>query len=144
MVYGDAVKRFVSERLQGLAVREPAQGIGYARDGHVVAGILYEDWNGASVVCHMAASGRFTREFLRIASDYAFRQLGVHKIIAPVFSDNIRMRNVAHKMGFVPEGRLEGCATDGFGIILFTMTAEQCPFLGERYNGQKCKSPAFA
>ncbi len=133
VVYGEAVKRFVSERLQGLAIREPAQGIGYTRNGHVVAGILYEDWNGASVVCHMAASGRFTREFLRIAAEYAFRQLGVHKIIAPVFGDNFRMRNVAGKMGFILEGELRDCAPHGVSILTYTLTAENCPFLGERY-----------
>jgi Acetyltransferases, including N-acetylases of ribosomal proteins len=134
---------WVCSYIEGLAVRPPAQAIGLSRNGYIDAGVLFEDYNGASVVCHMAAMGRLNREFLWTVCDYAFRTMGVHKIIAPVFSDNVRMMLMICKMGFELEAVLYGCQKNG-DIELFTMTAENCRFLGEKYNGQARRPTADA
>ena len=91
----------------------------------------------------MAAMGRLNREFLWTVCDYAFRQMGVRKIIAPVFSDNVRMMLMICKMGFELEAVLWGCQPNG-NINLYTMTADKCRFLGEKYNGQARRPTAHA
>lgn len=102
--------------------------------GEIVAGIVYDQCNGASVVCHMAAK-RLSREFLRFNAEYAFNQLGVNKIIAPIASNNDRMVRLAYHMGFKFSAVLEDCDTDG-DLLLVTLAKDDCPFLGEKYRGQ--------
>lgn len=136
VVYGDCVGEWVACELKGRYDAGISKALGIARDGHIDAGIIFEDWNGRSVTVHIAARGRFTREFLWCVADYAYRQLGVTKLIAPVYSDNSRMIRMILRMGFVPEALIEDAAPDG-DILIFTMTKAQCRFLGSRYSGER-------
>ena len=115
-------------------------GVGLEDGGEIRAGVVYESWNGASVVCHIAIRGRVNSEFYGAIFRYAFQRLTAKKIVAPVSSGNARMLGLAPKMGFREEGRLRQAAMDG-DIILFSMTPEQCRFLGERY-GEKHRATA--
>jgi RimJ/RimL family protein N-acetyltransferase len=109
--------------------------IGVTKDGHIIAGCFFENYNEASLTAHLAIKGRITREFLWCLADYAFRQHKIHKLIAPIVSTNADMRSLAFKMGFVHEATIRDAAPNG-DIDIFTMTKAQCRFLGERYNGQ--------
>lgn len=127
----------------GFYTPEHSEAIGLERHGRLVAGIIYEDWNRTSVVCHIAIRGRITPEWLFAISEYAYIALGVHKIIAPCYTDNVRAMRILPKMGFIEEGRLKDAQPNG-DVILFTMTKEQCKYLGDRYNGQKRHAAALA
>lgn len=116
-------------------VKIPSEAIGLERDGRVVAGILFEDWNGASIFAHMAIRERITRKFLWAVADYVFRQLGCRKMIAPVASTNTRMAKLAVHLGFVLEAIIADADPDG-DTLVFTMTKAQCRFLGGQYSGK--------
>lgn len=135
MVRGDAVGEWVAMQIGAMYARGQSQAVGLERDGKLAAGIIYEGWNCKSIQCHLAIKGRITREFLHCISWYAFEQLRAHKIIAPVYSDNRQSLRVIPKMGFVEEGRIKDAQPNG-DIILFTMTAAQCRYLGGRYRGK--------
>ncbi len=113
--------------------RPDSIAIGIEDHGNVSAGIVFEGWNGKSIVCHWAIEGRINREFLWVSCHYAFVQCGAYKMIAPVFSDNLTMMAMANKMGFVEEGRLVNTQPNG-DTVLFTLTAERCRFLSRRYE----------
>ena len=89
-----------------------------------------------SLVCHLAIRGRASRGFYGAIFDYPFGQIHARKIIAPVNSDNLRMVRLARHMGFAEEARLRDAQPNG-DIILYTMTPEQCRFLGERYGKKR-------
>ncbi len=139
LVHGRWVGDWVAKQMGSLYSPLQSEAIGLTRDHELVAGIIYEDWNRKSVVCHIAIRGRITPEFLYVISSYAFDQLGVFKIIAPAHSDNHRSLTMLKKMGFIQEGTITDAQPEG-DILIFTMTRGQCKYLGERYHGQK--SPA--
>lgn len=118
----------------GLYATSQSRAIGLTRDHRLIAGIIYENFNQKSVVCHIAIQGRVTPAFLSAISCYAFVQLRAHKIIAPVYSDNAKSIRMVMKMGFFQEGRIRDAQPNGH-ILIFTMTKEQCPYLEARYNG---------
>ncbi len=133
IVYGQRVIEWVSERLGARIDPSCATAIGCERRGTLTAGVVFAEWNGQSVVCHWAISGPIGRDWLWYIHHYAFRELGAVKVIAPIWSDNVRMLRIARKMGFVEEGRLVNTQPNG-DIVLFTLTADQSRYLGERYG----------
>src|SRR5262245_51660361 len=91
IVSGDAVGEWVAHETERMYFPQKSEAIGIERHGRLVAGIILEDWNFKSVVCHMAIRGRIAPEYLWSVANYIFNMLGVHKIIAPIASENERM-----------------------------------------------------
>jgi RimJ/RimL family protein N-acetyltransferase len=112
-----------------------SNALGLRKDGEVVAGVVYENWNGRSVFCHIAIEGRMTPTYLAAIFDYPFNVCGVDKIVVPVSSGNSKAIRLVSKMGFTEEARIHNADTNG-DIVFLTMARESCRFLGRRY-GQK-------
>ena len=112
---------------------EGTETIGLEKDGEIIAGVWYEDWNPQSIVTHIAITGRLTKRFLRVIFDYPFTQLGVQKIIAPVLSDNSDSIRLVTKMGFKEEARLKNVHPLG-DMTFFVMNKNECKYLGARYG----------
>ena len=135
VVYGDEIGRWIEAKTGG-SYDGRAISIGLIRDdGEILAGILYESWNGASMMCHMAAIGRLTREFLWVNADYAFRQIGVKKLIAPISSANHQMRSLAWHLGFIEESIIHDGHPDG-DLVLMTLMKADCRFLDKETYGK--------
>ena len=117
-----------------------AQAIGLERHGEMVAGVVYENWNGASFVCHIVVEGLMTPAYLAAIFHYPFVHCGARLIIAPVAESNENSIRFVKKLGFREIARLPEAHPDG-SLLLFTMTAEQCRFIGERF-GKKLASTA--
>ena len=133
IVYGDVVGHWVGERVRGGYDTSHSQAIGLSRSGVLVGGVIYEQCNGASVVCHIAVDGRLTPEFLFVIFDYPFRQLGVKKIIVPVARTNTKSVRFVARMGFVEVACLPDAHPTG-DILLFMMDSKECRFIGEKYG----------
>lgn len=127
------VGHWVAEQMGGMYHPKGSEAIGLERNGQLVAGIIYEDFNGASVVCHLAIRGWVTKAFLRAVSVYAFHQLRVHKIIAPANSDNEDAMRMLQKMGFIIEGRIWDAQPNG-DIVIHSLTKNRCKYLSPRYQ----------
>lgn len=108
---------------------ERSQAIGLERDG-IQAGVIYEDWSGRSIVCHIAIAGRLTSCFVAAIFDYPFRVCGVEKVIAPILSGNAKALRLVKNMGFVEEARLRFSDED---LCMMTMNRDQCRFLEAKY-----------
>ena len=126
---------WVSERTGGTWTPGRGTAIGkVAHDGTIQAGALYEDYNGANIVCHIAGDGNWaTREFLRVIFDYPFRQLGVKRITAPIASTNVKSVNLVTRMGFTLECTLAQATPDG-DMFLFRMFRDECKYLRGKYG----------
>jgi len=99
------------------------------RRGALMAGVLYEDWNHANVVCHIAGIGRWaTREFLRVIFDYPFRQLAVKRITVPVASTNAKAVQFVEHLGFTLEAKLKDAHPEG-DLLIYKMTPAECRWL---------------
>lgn len=135
LVHGETVGHWVAKQSNGSYFAEKSQAIGLEKDGELSAGVIYENWNMASVVCHIAFIGRLTPKFLAAVFKYPFVDLGVHKIIAPIDSSNVKALRVVRKLGFNEESRITGAAPNG-DIVFLTLARNKCRYLGDKY-GQK-------
>lgn len=135
MIFFDAnvIGPWVSERA-GLPPYKPGSGaaIGRIKDGKIVAGVLYEDCNGANVVCHIAGEGKnwLNRRFLSIIFDYPFNQLGVKRITGYVLSTNKAAQRLDEHLGFEREFVMKDAHPDG-DVIGYVMTRDKCRWLKE-------------
>ena len=125
---------WVASRINGQFDKYSSNALGLLINGDIKAGVIYEDFNKASVVCHIACEF-LSGEFLAAIFDYPFNSLNVNKIICPVASDNQKSINLVEKMGFSIEGVLTDCHPNG-DILLYTMKKQDCKYLGSKYNGK--------
>lgn len=99
-----------------------------------MAGVLYEDWNGANIVCHIAGEGNWaTRDFLFVIFDYPFNQLRVKRITAPNAANNATSINLVTRMGFELECTLAQATPDG-DLHLFRMWRDDCKYIRGKYG----------
>lgn len=108
-------------------------GIGLIRDGRIEAGVVYENFNGASIMCHVAFSGRLTPQYLYAIFHYPFVVCAARKIIGPVASTNTAILRLLENMGFEQEAKLVAAHPKG-DILIMTMERTRCRFIGERYG----------
>jgi RimJ/RimL family protein N-acetyltransferase len=133
IVQGETIGHWVAERYAGKYFAANSSAIGLERDEQIIAGVVYENWNKASIMCHIAIEGRITKGYLKAIFDYPFNVCKVKKIIVPVVSNNAKSLKLVGNMGFTEEARLKDASPDG-DIIFLTLAREKCRFLGAR-NG---------
>jgi RimJ/RimL family protein N-acetyltransferase len=137
----DLVGPWVSAKTGGHWCKGRGTAIGRLKDGELVAGVLYEDFTKANIVCHIAGEeGWATKGFLGLIFDYPFNQLGVKRITAPVHSDNVKSRLLMDRLGFTLEATLAQAIPEG-DLLIYRMFKSECRFLEDRFYGQaKCTS----
>lgn len=114
-----------------LALVDNMTALGLERDGELIAGVIYEGFNGHNVWMHCAIPGRLTREFINACFHYPFVQLGCKRVSGYVEASNIKARLFDEHLGFKPEARLRGAASDGGDVILYAMTREGCRYVAQ-------------
>lgn len=122
---------FVNEHTP-IVVSAGMKGIGLERQGELVAGVLYEGWNGHNVWMHVAAvpGGRWlTRDYLRYCFVYPFDELGCSRVTGYVEASNTQARRFDEHLGFKQEAVLSGAASDGGDVILYVMRRADCRYL---------------
>jgi len=125
------VLAFVREYMPFQAV-EGMQAIGLKKDEQLIAGVLYEGFNGHNVWMHVAAvPGKrwLNREFLRACFAYPFVQLGVQKVRGYVEASNDDARRFDEHLGFRVEAVLEGAARNGGNVLLYVMDRSECRYV---------------
>lgn len=128
----DAIGAWMASKVDGMEYHPgTATGIGRVKDGRIVAGVIYTEWNGANVMAHIAAEpGGVNRRFLSIICDYPFNQLGVKRITGVVASSNTAARKFDEHLGFELEAILQDAHPDG-DLLIYKMTADKCRWLRE-------------
>lgn len=126
-----AVGEWVYNRTGGTFPENICTALGLAEDGKIVAGVVYEGFNGASVKTHIAIDEKtyLTKEFLKAIFEYPFNQLKVNKLIGIVDATNTRAVSLNKKLGFTIEGVIEGASSTG-DLLIMTMRRDQCRYLG--------------
>lgn len=111
---------------------EGMQGLGLERDGKLVAGVLYEGFNGRNVWMHVGAvpGGRWmTKLYLQTCFHYPFVTLGCSRVSGYVEAWNVAARRFDEHLGFRQEAALKGAASDGGDVILYAMRREECKYV---------------
>jgi hypothetical protein len=112
---------------------EVMTALGLNRDDDLVFGVLYQFWTEKSVWCHMAkkpgVSNPFTKEFLRLAFSYPFKQVGVEQMLGMVDASNMEARRLDEHFGFKPVSVIPCAGTDGGDLIIYSLKREDCRFI---------------
>lgn len=113
------------------------KGLGLERDGELIAGVLYEGYNGVNVWMHVATTPgkKWTMEFLRYCFYYPFVELGCKRVSGYVEDSNEAAKRFDEHLGFTREAVLRGAAADGGDVILYVMRREDCRYLSEADHG---------
>lgn len=116
--------------------------IGLERNGELVAGVVVDNWNGASAQMHVAIDKKLNRESLFACFDYVFRHLNLNVVIGMVASSNEKALRFDKNLGFkeitrIPKGHPKG------DLVILTMSKEDCRYLEARH-GWKFQSAACA
>jgi len=108
------------------------KGIGLEKDGELVAGVLYEGFNGHNCWMHVGAQpgGKWlNREYLRYCFHYPFVEVGLKRVSGAVDASNLEARRFDEHLGFKQEAVLRGAASDGGDLILYVMRREDCRYV---------------
>ncbi len=105
--------------------------IGLGDGDKLIAGVLFDSYNGASCQVHLASDGSrqwMNKEFLWLAFALPFIQWKLNMLIGPVAETNLASRSFCERMGFVLGATLEDAHPNG-ALLLYTMKRSACPWL---------------
>lgn len=125
----ERVGRWMAER-DGGHWREGATCVGLERRGELVAGVMYDWFNGASIYMHVAGVGRrwLTRQYLWYCFYYPFAQLGCEVVIGLVGEDNRDAQRFDEHLGFQLHTTIPGAHPSG-ALRVYVMRKENCRWL---------------
>ena len=108
--------------------------IGLERRGALVAGVVYQGFNGRNIWAHIAAiPGKqwLNRAFLPACFAYPFSQCGVDRISLTVEDCNTASMRFVEHMGFRRETQITGASADGGDTLVYVMRKSDCRFIGK-------------
>jgi len=106
--------------------------IGFERDGELVAGIVYDNFNGKNIFAHIAAVPNkrwLTKEFLCYMCYYPFNQLKVERVTGLIPSNNKASIKFVEKLGAELETTLKDAHPKG-DLLVYRMNKKDCKYLG--------------
>ncbi|WP_323069638.1 GNAT family N-acetyltransferase [Mycetohabitans endofungorum] len=131
----DEVMRFVAAAT-GETSYHDCTTIGLEKDGDIVAGVVYQGYNGPNVLMHCAmleSRHLLTPAFLSAVFLYPFVVLNCRRVTGLVRTDNLPAQRLDEHLGFRREGIMREGAGDGTDFILYGMLKQECRFLRGRY-----------
>jgi RimJ/RimL family protein N-acetyltransferase len=107
------------------------RGLCQVRDGEIIAAVIYDDYNGQNVFCHIASDGSkrwMTRHFLHEIFKYPFRTLGCGRITLWIDATNIDSIKFVTNLGFRREAVLESAGKDAHDVLIYRMFRRECRY----------------
>lgn len=136
----DAIVKWVMGKLGEPAVK-PYRGIGLEDDRRrLVAGVVFNGYNGANVDITVYGPGYIGRRELRAVFGYAFGALKATRITARTKRKNVlHSKGILERIGFVREGKAtayygQGRANDA---MVYRMLRQECRWIGEQHGRTK-------
>lgn len=116
----------------GVSFRTDAKTVGYARDGELIAVVVYDGFSAGDVNMHIASDGSsrwLTRELLTAAFAFPFIQCKMRRVTALVPAKNADALRFDQHLGFRREGYHPKAANNGGDLISLGMLREHCRFI---------------
>jgi hypothetical protein len=134
LVYGAdrEVIQWVASIIPGFHINPQSTAIGVIKRGELVAGLVYERWNGVNVEMSIGAkpkSGWADKAVLRGIFSYPFLQLECRTITIVVAASNRASLSLVTRLGFEGEAVVRFAADDGGDLIVLKMYREKCRWI---------------
>jgi len=117
------------EKQIGYGLGRPATAIGFARDGKLIAGVMYTNYSDEGSICaHIAGVGFWLKPlFLNAMFRYPFKQLRVRRITCYVASKNLKSRKLCGHLGFTYESTMARAMKDD-DVLIYRLFKEDCRY----------------
>lgn len=137
LVFGNHVVDWVARNMNRGEGYGLSQGIGWERNGELIAGVVYNEYNRVNINMHVAAKGKhwLNRTFLWTAFDYPFNQCGVKRITAFIEDENEEAIRFDEHLGFEYETRMKGAYANG-DLLIYVLWKDKCRWLDLKRNLQ--------
>jgi hypothetical protein len=122
---------WVCERSEGLWYPGRGRTIGVAKSGILRGGVIYDDFNGASIAMHVASDGSrrwMTRNFLWFLFAFPFLDLKCRVAVATLPASRIEAIFYARHLGFIQTAVIQDGHPTG-DLLIHTMRREHCPWI---------------
>ena len=114
--------------------------IGLERGGQLVAGVVYDGFNGVNICLHIASVGgrrSLNKEFLSYIFYYPFETCKVKRITGLIPESNKNAVEFAENLkGAKLEARLKDAAPNG-DMLVYRMFKEDCTYIRKDYGREK-------
>ena len=134
----DLVIRWASRAIPDFIPSPGAKALGVVHQGNLVAGVIYERFNGVHMeVSITARKGVLWARpaVLRHLFGYPFNQMGCVAISALVPMSNLWSLSLATNLGFEPEAYVKFAAPDGSPMVVLKMFRENCRWIDQHGQG---------
>lgn len=107
------------------------QALGLERNGELIAGCIYNEYNRYGVSCHIASDGSrrwLLKSYLYALFDYPFNKLGVKRLTGYVAAVNADSLRFSYHLGFKLEGTMREALPSG-DVHVLGMLRRECRWL---------------
>jgi hypothetical protein len=111
--------------------RQGTTCIGLERDGVLVAGTMYDFFNGASIYANIAIDGPINRQWLWFIFYYPFVQLNAKVLLGLVAQDNKKSQRLTEHLGFRLLASIPDADRSG-DTLLYVMPKANCKWIRSR------------
>jgi RimJ/RimL family protein N-acetyltransferase len=142
IVIGPGVVEWVAKKTNEFGNFGAAVGIGLKKNGEIIAGVVFNDYNGVNIQMHVASDGSkrwLTREFLWTVFDYPFNQAKVNRITTLVGEGNKEALKFNEHIGFERETTLRGAHPTG-DFIVYVMWKRNCAWISQEFKKHYAKA----
>lgn len=130
----EKIAEFVAKQIGYEPHRTKYSAIGLEKDGELIAGVIYTDFNGNNLTAEICGIGNWlNREFLWYMFYYPFVQANASRLTATIETDNKKSHNMARRLGFTHEATLQRAGRFG-DLHVYRMFREDCKWLKESYH----------
>lgn len=146
IIYGadPEIADWVAKRIPGYIRSPGAVALGVERKNRIVAGVIFERFNGANIEASIAADPGTKwadRKTLFRLFAYPFLQLGCDCITVLIALNNLPSLNLATKLGFNQIALVPFAAHDGVPLVILQQYRDQCRWLRhEQQGGRRAKA----
>ncbi len=111
-----------------------AKGLGLERNGTLVAGVIYENFNPHCATIHIAVQdpAALSPAFVRYICHYPFVQCNLPRLFSTVAQSNHASRRITARFGGKVVAILAGAAYDGSALLVHEFRRDACRFLRAR------------
>ena len=133
LVFNDKerVGAWVAARVEQTASWGSFYAMGAERNGELIAGIVFNNYNGANATAHICIEkpGKYLLELLTHAFRYAFTFCKLERLTGLVPSDMPKVLAFDLRLGFEQEFVMRRAAPGGQDMHVLVMWREHCPWI---------------
>ena len=125
------VGQWVADQVEQTAAWGDFYAMGVERDGDLVAGIVFNSFNGHNATAHIAVTrpSRALLTLLHHAADYAFRQCGLKRLTGLVDVSNTKAARLDEHIGWEKEFVMRSAGADGGDLQVYVLWPDKCRWL---------------